>query len=274
MSISRLLSSILASVLILVVMAQGALAAASRWESTDGGRLRLIVEDPQPSRDVLRAALQIDLEPGWKTYWREPGSAGIPPSITFSGDMVRDATLHFPAPVWVDDPYGSWAGYTDPVVLPVSLEINPDRGSGIVEADVFLGICRDVCIPVSATLELAVGTARSSALHGAIVSTAYSALPHAGNERLSVESGRLLVNGELEIVISHPDGGAGDVSLFVAAGPDRPYAKPRAVSRTDASTTFHVRPARAMKDGGAFDITVTARLGGDAVETVLSIAAP
>ncbi len=27
------------------------------------------------------AAVQLDLEPGWKTYWRAPGDAGIPPSF-------------------------------------------------------------------------------------------------------------------------------------------------------------------------------------------------
>jgi hypothetical protein len=30
------------------------------------------------------AALQLDMAPGWKTYWRQPGDSGIPPRFDFS----------------------------------------------------------------------------------------------------------------------------------------------------------------------------------------------
>ena len=41
------------------------------------------------------AALQLTLAPGWKTYWRSPGDAGIPPSFDWSGSQnVKSVRIH------------------------------------------------------------------------------------------------------------------------------------------------------------------------------------
>src|SRR6056297_2127380 len=52
------------------------------------------------------AALRFSREDGWKTYWRAPGDAGIPPRFDWSGsgNLARVA-LHWPAPK-VFDSYG------------------------------------------------------------------------------------------------------------------------------------------------------------------------
>ena len=45
------------------------------------------------------AALRIKLDEGWKTYWRAPGEAGIPPSIDWSGSVnLGDVGFHWPVP--------------------------------------------------------------------------------------------------------------------------------------------------------------------------------
>ena len=45
------------------------------------------------------AGLTIRLAPGWKTYWRAPGDAGIPPSFNWSGSKnVADVRVQFPVP--------------------------------------------------------------------------------------------------------------------------------------------------------------------------------
>ena len=33
---------------------------------------------------IHMAALQLDLAPGWKTYWRQPGDSGLAPRFDFS----------------------------------------------------------------------------------------------------------------------------------------------------------------------------------------------
>ena len=61
-----------------------ALASTSDWTETPGGRVRVIIEDNSPNNatsNERRGALQVELQPGWKTYWRNPGDAGVPPQI-------------------------------------------------------------------------------------------------------------------------------------------------------------------------------------------------
>lgn len=96
------------------------------------------------------AALRITLAPGWKTYWRAPGDAGIPPAFDWSASR-NVATV---TPVW-PVPHVFWqngmrsVGYAGEVVLPLVIAPAtpgaPMRLSGRVE----IGVCEDVCVPVS-----------------------------------------------------------------------------------------------------------------------------
>lgn len=38
---------------------------------------------PPESDGTIKAVLDVDLLPGWKTYWRDPGEAGVPPRWVF-----------------------------------------------------------------------------------------------------------------------------------------------------------------------------------------------
>jgi suppressor for copper-sensitivity B len=38
-----------------------------------------------PDAEMISAGLHLQLEEGWKTYWRSPGEVGIPPSIDWAG---------------------------------------------------------------------------------------------------------------------------------------------------------------------------------------------
>jgi DsbC/DsbD-like thiol-disulfide interchange protein len=100
------------------------------------------------------AALRFTLAPGWKTYWRAPGDAGIPPLFAWTGSQnIGGAQLHWPAPeVWF--PNGmTTIGYSGQVVIPV--ELTPaEPGTGIhLSGHVDLGVCEDICIPVSLSFD-------------------------------------------------------------------------------------------------------------------------
>jgi DsbC/DsbD-like thiol-disulfide interchange protein len=62
-------------------LASAAKAAESNWYETDGVRLKLLTDDRASADGHLRAVLRVDLQPGWKTYWMDPGDAGVPPQI-------------------------------------------------------------------------------------------------------------------------------------------------------------------------------------------------
>lgn len=99
------------------------------------------------------AGLQITLAPGWKTYWRSPGDAGIPPAFNWSGSAnLADVKVAWPAPEVFFQAGMRSVGYADGVVLP--LLVTPRDGSRPVDLrlSVDIGVCQDVCIPLSASL--------------------------------------------------------------------------------------------------------------------------
>ena len=100
------------------------------------------------------AALSITLAPGWKTYWRSPGEAGIPPLLDFGGSgNLQSIRLHWPSPVLFDVNGYQTIGYHDRLILPI--EVTPQRAGQPVDLklNVDMGVCRDICVP--AHLDLA-----------------------------------------------------------------------------------------------------------------------
>lgn len=103
------------------------------------------------------AAVRLDLQPGWHTYWRAPGDAGIPPTFDMTGSgNLKTAQVIWPRPeVYRANGLRSIV-YLDQVVLP--LKVIPKRkGANItLTAEINIGICKDICIPqtlnISATL--------------------------------------------------------------------------------------------------------------------------
>ena len=103
------------------------------WDLPDGRRV---------------AALRLTLAPGWKTYWRSPGDAGIPPSFDWSlARNLAGVAITWPTPsVYVDNGMRS-IGYSGQVVIP--LHVTPNRAGKPVRlhGTMALGVCADVCIP-------------------------------------------------------------------------------------------------------------------------------
>jgi DsbC/DsbD-like thiol-disulfide interchange protein len=96
------------------------------------------------------AALRVRLEPGWKTYWRAPGDAGIPPLFDWSGsENVSAVRVHWPVPHVFEQNGLRSVGYSGEVVMPV--EITPARGDETIglAGQIQIGVCQDICLPVS-----------------------------------------------------------------------------------------------------------------------------
>ncbi|WP_322866584.1 protein-disulfide reductase DsbD domain-containing protein [Aquicoccus sp. G2-2] len=98
---------------------------------------------------TLMAGLEITLAPGWKTYWRAPGDAGIPPVFDWSASQnLRAVQVSWPTPHVFDQGGMRSVGYKNRVVLPLTL--TPRRAGQPVQltARVDIGVCDDVCVPV------------------------------------------------------------------------------------------------------------------------------
>ncbi|ABL68551.1 protein-disulfide reductase DsbD domain-containing protein [Paracoccus denitrificans] len=99
-------------------------------------------------------ALHLRLEPGWKTYWRSPGDAGVPPRFDWGGSQnLGEVRLMWPRPEVIESGGERTLGYHDELVLPI--EIAPASHAAPVEprAVVDFGICQDICVPVRVELQ-------------------------------------------------------------------------------------------------------------------------
>ncbi|MEM9429805.1 MAG: protein-disulfide reductase DsbD domain-containing protein [Pseudomonadota bacterium] len=115
-------------------MAQSQMALLAGWALPEGGRM---------------IGVEVQLDPGWKTYWRVPGAGGIPPLFDWSAsENLGTAQVHWPAPeVFRENGMVSF-GYRDRVVFPV--ELLPARPDQPIEVGLTLdyGVCEAVCVPV------------------------------------------------------------------------------------------------------------------------------
>ena len=151
--------------LTIVTMALAALAGparaqdASPWDKQPHAQARLLAGTMMKSAEAtyLRAGVEIRLDPGWKTYWREPGDSGVPPTFDFAGsENVKSVTVLWPAPErFPDGAGGNSIGYVGRLVLPLHIvQQDPARHSSL-HVKLGYAICANLCVPAEATLTLA-----------------------------------------------------------------------------------------------------------------------
>jgi DsbC/DsbD-like thiol-disulfide interchange protein len=136
------------------------------WVAGHNSRVRLIAAPVKYPDGAVRltAGIEIALEPGWKTYWRNPGdSGGVPPEFdwTQSANLAK-ATLLFPSPSRLTDPLGDSIGYKHSVLFPVILATT-DAGKPLkLDVKALYGVCAKICIPEEHELTLTVDPAAAA----------------------------------------------------------------------------------------------------------------
>lgn len=214
--------------LVLPALASAAKAAESNWYETDGVRLKLLTDDRASADGHLRAVLRVDLQPGWKTYWMDPGDAGVPPQIDpGKSQNITGATIQFPAPKRFDEGTTHWAGYSKPVDLPVTFTVADPEKFTAIDATVFIGVCQDVCIPVQTALSVTPDPQAENNPAGAAIAAAYSRLPAQASAEIGVASFQLS-GDQITAKVALPAFGATSADLFVVTpqgwvlGPPKP----------------------------------------------------
>src|SRR5258707_5150881 len=147
-----------AAVIASSLMPQALAQDSSPWVKDGHSAVRLLAGSR--SGAVLLGGIAIQLQPGWKTYWRTPGDSGVPPRFDFSkSDNVEAVTVLWPAPQKFDDGAGGVSlGYKQQVVLPLRI-VAKDTGKPVtLRADINYAVCAKLCIPVDAKAELAFGS--------------------------------------------------------------------------------------------------------------------
>lgn len=198
--------------------------ASSDWHENEGGRIRLVTVGEPDTDGHLHGVLEIDLKPGWKTYWRDPGDSGVPPQIMVDGTEVRQAELSFPAPARHDDGYSEWAGYDRSVLLPVRFTLAEGYQPAGIAAQVLIGICEKICIPVQADLVVDPAKPSHGVVEEALVRNAQAALPRPASASFGASLAAAQDNA-LKVEAMLPPGAEG-VELFVAGEDGYAFATP------------------------------------------------
>ncbi len=96
------------------------------------------------------SGLALTLAPHWKTYWRSPGDAGIPPLFDWSGSQnVKSIRIHWPSPEVFHTNGMLTIGYQTDLVLPVEVTPVTPGQPILLRARVDLGVCKDICMPAA-----------------------------------------------------------------------------------------------------------------------------
>lgn len=125
------------------------------------------------------AALEITLAPGWKTYWRAPGDAGVPPQFNWRGSSnLSEVLVIWPTPDVMDQGGLQVIGYRGKLIVP--LHVHPKSSARNIElkAEIDLGVCKDICIPVTVNVDQTLPHAHTkpdAKIAGALANQPYSA---------------------------------------------------------------------------------------------------
>lgn len=221
-----------------------------------------VLDGGKTARDTHHAALRLTLADGWKTYWRAPGDAGIPPSLSWDGSRnVAATSVTWPTPVVFDQAGYRSVGYVDQLVLPV--EITPRRAGQAItlKGRIEIGVCAEICVPAafefSQTLNPDAGRnpAIAAALAARPFSEAEAGVRSATCALRPTEDG-LRITAEIAV----PSTGGPEFAVFE---PDNPkiWSSQARVSRkggvlTATSDLVHVDGAPYALDRSAMRITI------------------
>lgn len=159
-----LLAAILLPVLALAPLAPAS-ARDSGWVHLDYSQVRLVsAQRGVGSGARVRLGLQIRMRPGFKTYWRSPGDAGIPPRLDWSGSSnLARAQVRWPAPQRFVLAGFNTFGYAEEVVLPIDAELDRPGQALAVKLGLVYGVCHDICVLGEADLALTVPAGEDAA---------------------------------------------------------------------------------------------------------------
>jgi DsbC/DsbD-like thiol-disulfide interchange protein len=196
------------------------------------------------------AGLRFTLAPGWKTYWRAPGDAGIAPLFAWTGSQnVGAADLLWPVPEVSDADGLRTIGYSGQVVIPVEITPAAPGAAMRLAGTVELGVCDEICMPVTLAFDAALpeAGARDAAIAAALVDRPLSAAEagvRAAHCAATPTEGGLALTARLKMP---PDGG--DEVVVIEPGQGGVWVSQAATDWQDGWLTAEVEMIAA--DGGA-----------------------
>lgn len=240
------LGSLFLSAALAAAIAGNAFAASSESVAAGEAKVRLLAAglSNTNSAPVFRGGVEIVLTPGWKTYWRYPGDAGIPPRFDWSGsENVASVEVFYPAPKRITDGSGQTSiGYEERVIFPLRIHPKDATRPVVLHLKFDFATCEKLCIPAEAALSLPFSAqdAAEPALDRAERHVPAKIAPKE-SPKLAVFEAKVDRGKNSRIIVKVLAGTAGKLDLF-AEGPNEEWtlALPQLVKREADHYTFSI----------------------------------
>jgi len=264
-----------------LIIAGSAMAAedASPWDGDGRSAIRLIAgSSPASATSEIRAGVELRLKPGWHTYWRYPGDAGVPPRFDFSrSENLRAAEIRWPAPQRIQEQGLVAIGYVRDVIWPLSVVPQNPEQPVLLRVKLDYAVCDTLCVPAQGTAELTLarGVARADAAFAAAEARVPKKTALGEGSSLAVKSVRRIDAPRPQVVVDVAAPAGGAVALF-AEGPTPEWALPvpTAIGGAGAGVQRFAFDLDGAPPGATYSgarITLTAVAGDDAIEVVTSL---
>ena len=159
--------------------AEEALPSASPWVAGLGARMRLLRGAPLSDKDGVDAGIEIGLDPGFRTYWRMPGDAGVPPVFDWSGSSnLASIATDWPAPQRFKEAGVSVIGYGSNVVLPLRVTAADSSLPVKLALTLSYAACKTICVPLKAEATLSLPQDAPAGLYVSLIEAASREVPH------------------------------------------------------------------------------------------------
>ncbi len=265
-----------AVLLALLLGAAPAAAVMGDWVAGQHARVRLVAAGVDASGN-LSAGVEVELDPGWHTYWRSPGDAGMAPVADFAGSTnVDEPTVAFPAPARLDDGFAVTNIYKEYVLLPVTAKADSPSNPIDLSLKLDLGVCAEICVPEQFEARLTVPPTETDAEASRLIETARALVPGPSEPGVFAIEGVAMAGGTekrpvFEIKARVPE--AASATVFVE-GPLDWYAAPvELVGESGGAATYHVEfdrlTAKTPISGASLRVTIVS--GTRAIEQNIAL---
>lgn len=133
--------------------------ASSPWIIDQYTKSRLFVGGYDKENKILHLGWHLTLKDGWKTYWRTPGEAGLPPRWSWTKNKnINSIAVNWPVPellhIFDMDTYI----YHNEVILPIEVQVQNENEALSIALDLDYMICEEICIPLEGRYQLDIDT--------------------------------------------------------------------------------------------------------------------
>jgi thiol:disulfide interchange protein DsbD len=144
----------------------------------------LLSTDTARPGDTIWAGVDLKMDPGWHTYWKNPGDAGMATKIEWQlPPGISAGEIQWPLPEKLPPLEVTTYGYENEVMLlvPLTIETNSNLPMGQIDlkAKVSWLECKDICIPANQDVEakLNIGSETKNSAEAATIELWKSKVP-------------------------------------------------------------------------------------------------